>query len=635
MFSRAAKARKPFDVEWVLDVGFYLGRQHIEYYTDARGNGRFQDIPGRLDKLGRPQPRAVANKVYSLVMDAYAMVKQHDPAVEVLPQNVDSMELSNARVAQAYLDHLCFPTQADWRGRRNEALFWTVLVGEGWIKACMDDRKGRPTIEARSPFSIYLDPTPSSHLDCRWIIDVQGMDPEEVYDRFGVEMAASDVDSQDALKMKILREIGMVSGNPTVTVKELWELPGGRRHPKGRHVIWAANRVLLSEPFPYKHSQLPFAQIGHSPIPGVAHYTSGTRIARPLQMELNQYHTQKLIARKKFNNFKVVMDSAVDLEVEFDDSADQILRYDSEGGRIPAPTLLQAQMWPDPQDGIWIGEELDDAVGIHDASRGMAPGRVDSASGIEQLQEADRGRFSEVEATHDRAVARIFGQLLELAKQYVSGEQIVADYSQNGAPQVRRFQTDQFPDKPMLRVVSGGGLPKNRTAKMAQVTSMFASGILGDPAAPPTAAKALKMLDFPSEMNLSGEEIDEMEARAENLLMLAGTPVTPKKWQNHELHRRIHDEARKSSEFASATEAVWSTFEFHLDATDAAELEEIHEEAHRQAEIQRTADEAIAAVEPIEPAPADAPLGATPTPPEAQSGPPLPGPEGAPPACPT
>ena len=241
MFSRAAKARKPFDIEWTLDCAFFVNRQYVEW-RGPHGNseGRFQDIPGRLDKFGRPQPRAVANKIYSLVMDAYAMVKQHDPAVEVLPQNVDSMELSNARVAQAYLEHLCFPTQADWRGRRDEALFWTVLVGEGWIKACMDERKGRPTIEARSPFSIYPDPTPSNYRDCRWIIDVQGMDPEEVYDRFGVEMAASDVDNQDVLKTKILREVGMLTGNPTVTVKELWELPGGKRYPKGRHVIWAA-----------------------------------------------------------------------------------------------------------------------------------------------------------------------------------------------------------------------------------------------------------------------------------------------------------------------------------------------------------------------------------------------------------
>ena len=211
----------------------------------------------------------------------------------------------------------------------------------------------------------------------------------------------------------------------------------------------------------------------------------------------------------------------------------------------------------------------------------------------------------------------------------MDGEQIIADYSQNGAPQVRKFKTDQFPDKPMLRVVSGGGLPKNRTSKMAQVTSMFASGILGDPAVPATSAKALKMLDFPTEMNLSGEDIDEMEARAENLQMLQGIPVTPKKWQNHELHRRIHDDMRKSSEFASATEEVWGVVDFHLEATDAAELEEITEEAHRQAEIQRVADEAVAAVEPAVPA---APIGAGPPTPPDVAQPQGQGPEGAPPA---
>lgn len=590
MFEKAAKARQPLDVEWVLDAAFYCGQHYTEYNTKA---GRFQEIPRKHAKDESPRP--VANKIYSLTMDSYASARSHDPAVELLPTNADAMEIANARVGQAWLDHIASPTQAGWATRRDQALFWTSLCGEGWLKWTIDAEAKRPKIEACSPLEIYPDPTPASYLDCRWIIHSRGMDPEDVYDIFGIELEAAELDPQDVLKQKILREIGMVNGTPTVTVKELWELPC-RRYPKGRHVIWTKGRLLLDEDFPYKHKMLPFTQIGHSPIPGTLHFTSGTRAARPLNMELNLYHAQKIIARQKFANFKWFIDAALNLNEDPDDSDAQVLRGDTQAGRLSPPQILQAQQWADSQDGVWINEEMQNAVGLHDASMGQAPGRVDSASGIEQLQEADKGRLSEIESTLKVAVARGFSMMISLAKQYVRDEQVVPVFSAKGTPQVQRFLTEQFPDEPLMKVVMGGGLPKNRAARRTEVISMWSAGLLGD-----NPQRALQMLDYPTDMNMTGEEQDEMEAMAENLLMLQGTPVTPKPWQNHELHRRIHNEARKSAEFQSATNEVWQIFDHHDTETDTAELDEMRQEAERQQHIKLMLEQVI----PPEPVPAD------------------------------
>ncbi len=582
MYEKAAKARKPLDVEWVLDAAFYCGQHYTEYNQRA---GRFQEVERPANRPNAPRP--VANKIYSLTMDAYASARAVEPTVELLPLNSDAMEISNARVGQAWLDHVCSPTQANWQARRDAALFWTALVGEGWLKWTISGDAKRIVIEACSPLEIYADPTPSSSLDCRWIIHVRGMDPEDVFDLFGVELDASEVDPQDVLKQKVLREIGMVNGTPTVTVKELWELPC-RRYPNGRHIIWAAQRVLLDEDFPYKHKMLPFTQIGHSPIPGTKHFMSGTRTARPLNMELNLYHAQKIIARQKHANFKWFADASLELDADPDDSDDQVLHGNTRNGQLPPPAILQATAWPDSQDGVWINEELQNAVGLHDASQGQAPGRVDSASGIEQLQEADRGRLSEVESTLKTAIARGFGMMISLAKQYMKGEQVVPVYGAKGAPQVARFLTEQFPDEPLMRVITGGGLPKNRAARRQEVISMWSAGLLGE-----DPHRALQMLDYPADLNLTGEERDELEATAENMLMLSGVPVTPKPWQNHELHRRIHNEARKSAEFASATDEVWSMFDHHEAETDTAELDEMRQEAERQQAIKNMLESVI------------------------------------------
>lgn len=599
MFSKAAKARKPHDVEWVLDAAFYLGKQYTEYYKPQNQPGQFRTIP--RDPNNKKAPRPIANKIYSKVMDAYASMATHDPAIESLPQNIDSVSIATAKLEQAYLDHVSFPTQANWLLRRNKTLFWVALCGEGWFKACMRPDNSRPDIETCSPFEIYLPPGVTAYVDAPWIIHARAMDPEDVFERYGIELPASSLDAGDATKNAILREIGMLTGTQTVLVKELWQLPC-RRHPRGRMAAWGGGRLLYSDPhgFPYAHGQLPFMQVGHSPVPGTPHFTSGTRVMRPLQMELNDYHAQKTTNRKKFNNHKWFMDAALaeSMTMRPDDSANQLLIGDSRNGLL-LPQILQGQVWPDSQDGAWITSEMDDAVGLHEASQGSAPGRVDSAQGIESLQEADRSRLVEVEGTMETAIALLFGQLLSLAKQYVKDEQIIQAYSGDSRGLVHRFKTDQFPAKPIVRVVSGGGLPKNRASRRAEIISMWSAGLLGaDP------GKALKMLDYPTDMNLSGIELDQLEAQNENMQLAEGVSITAKKWQNHELHRRVHDEQRKTSEFQSATNDVQAKYQFHMDTHDAAELEEIQEEAARRARI-----EAIAAAA----APPEAPVGGEPT----------------------
>ncbi len=591
-YDEAYKAVQPMHIEWTLDALFYSGKQYADW--DAK-RGQFLTIPRRPTEKSAPRP--VANKIYHFVMDSWAKAVEgieHD--VEALPSTADSMDVSKSKVIQAWLEHVTFPTRANWRGKRDDGLFWVTLAGECWHKWTFDKEKRAVRIDACSPFEVLVDPTPADVSDCRWMIHVLRMSPDAVYERFGVDLPPSALDSSDAGRNAVLREVGMAADTPAVTVKELWELPG-RRHPDGRFIVWADNRILEQGAFPYDHKMLPFTQMGHSPIPGTSHFTSGVRTMRPIQMELNQLHAQKIIGRKNFTNFKWFLDSALaeSMHDRPDDTPNQVLIGDSRNGAMK-PEILQAQVWPDNGDGDWLVSEMQDAVGLHEASMGAAPGRVDSASGIEQLQEADKGRLSKVESTHDTAVARGFGMLVALAKQFVDEEQIVADYSRSAAPAVHRFKTDDFPDEPMIRVVRGGGLPKNRAARTAQIVAWYAAGLLGE-----NPRKALELMGVPADMNLTGEERDIMEAEQENMLMLAGIPVTPSKWQNHEVHRRVHNEFRKTSEFQSGTQALWSMMEFHMDDTDVSELVEIREEAERQQHITETVESVI----PTEPPPVD------------------------------
>lgn len=582
-YEAANQARRPIEIEWLLDIAFFCAKQYTEYDGTSK---MLREIP--REKGREKAPRPIDNRIYSLVMDAYASARGIEADVEVLPTNTDSMAVSDAKVQQAFLDHITGPTQAKWEVRRDRALFYTSLIGEGWLKWTYQKDRKRPDIETCSALEIYLDPTPEHYLDARWLIHARGMAPEDVYDIYGIELPPDALDR--SAKNAVLREVGMITNTPTVLVKELWELPS-RRFLRGRFITWAGNHILQTSDFPYDHGKLPFTQIGHSPIPTTARYMSGTRTARPLQMELNQYHAQKTTSRKKFANFKWFIDSTMAESMSGtlpDDSEDQVLVGDSRNGTMK-PEILQAQNWPDSQDGEWIEAAFQNAVGMHEASTGQAPGRVDSAQGIEQLQEADRGRLTEVEGTLKTAVAMGFGMVLSLARQYMTEEQIIPDFSNDAGPQVHHWIASDMPEDPMVRVVLGGGLPKNRAARRQEIIAMWTAGLLGE-----DPGKALKMLDYPTDMNLTGIEKDEAEAWNENLCLLRGMPVTAKKWQNHEVHRRVHDECRKTAEFASSTDDVWKMFDHHMQDTDTQELVEIQEEAERQARIQAIADAAVA-----------------------------------------
>lgn len=611
LFAKAAAARKPFDVEWILDIAFYCGKQYTEWHQPRNGTGRFRTIP-RATGDEQDSPRPISNKIYHFIADSYAQAKKDDAALEVLPTNVDATALSDARVAEAWLAHVTAPTEANWLSRRNAALFWAVLCGEGWNKWLMPRGKGRPDIEACSPLEVYLPPNCASYLDARWIIHARAMNADDVFEAYGKELPPTAVDSVDTTKATILREIGLSSGTPTVTVKELWELPG-RRHPGGRFVTWAGDMILDNGPFPYKHGLLPFTQVIHSVVPGTAHGTSGTRVMRPQQMALNKYDAQRMTSEDNFANFKWFYDTSLQLSAKPDRSRNQVLTGDTSQGQLSAPQIIQAQVWPDSQNGQWLVENMQDSVGLHAASQGAAPGRVDSAQGIESLQEADRGRLSELESTGDIALARGFGMLLELARQYVSGDVMVADYSRDGAPAVRRFKTESFPKEPMLRVTRGDGLPSNKASRNAEVIARFTSGIYGDPMVEATRRFALSLLGGSPGGIVTPEQRDEMEAWNENMQMLAGQYVTPEKWQNHELHRRVLDECRKTAEFASATDTVRGMFAMHEEETTKVELEEIVEEAARQAAIQAGVAKAQAAYNPTPPPPPDT-MGGAPTP---------------------
>jgi hypothetical protein len=575
LFDMAKRARLPYDKEAWLNFMFYLGEQYVEWGDSTMTVRRIQRQPGMKNT-----PRPTANKIMHFVNQEHSMVLQTRPTVDVLPASEDPSDISNANVANAYLTWLGDAQVADWDGELADAVHNALCGIEGYIKWVWNPRLDRGDILSCSPLDIYPDPYVKKFKNARYLIHSQFMDVEQVYDIYGKEVRPTNVDKADPVKVALMREMGMAPVLQGCIVNELWMKPS-RRHPEGLFVVWTSHDQLVEpDKFPYHHGRLPFTQIGSIPRPGSQHYSSAVSFLRAPQMELNKFHAQMIMTREAFANPKWFIASELELEADPDDSPNQILRGNTNNGQLK-PMLIQPTMMPPNDAGAWISTEMMNVVGLHEVSQAQVPGRVEAAKAIELLKESDDGRLSELLRTIKHAIAEGYWQQLMLAKQYMSAEKIVQTYSPEGMPEARKFSKSQIKPGMKIKVTMGTGLANTRAARTDQLMLMWDNGIIQD------RELMAELLEVPVSSVSPSNSFDIRLARNENITMSEGTAIVPNSWDNHDIHRREHNNYRKTQEFLELDSKIKSKYEFHVQTHDQLQIQQLG----HQLQIQQMAAE--------------------------------------------
>ena len=624
LFEAAKRARLPYDKETWLNVAFYLGEQYVEW-SDAASSIR--RIP-RMDGMNHV-PRPVSNKIMHFVQSELANVLQTRPTKDVLPATEDPNDISNANVANAYLEWLQEPQIADFDGELAEAALWALCSTEGYLKWIWNPRldngsgsKGRPDIVCCSPLDVYPDPYAKKFSNCRYIIHSQFMDVEQVYDIYNVEMSATDVERADPTKVALMREMGMAPVLQGVYVNELWMKPC-RRYPDGLYVVWSNHKVLVEPgPFPYEHKRLPFTQIGSIGRPGTLHYTSAVTFLRTPQMELNKIHAQMIQTREAFANPKWFIPSELEMEEDPDDSPNQILRGNTQGGLLK-PLLITPTQMPPNDAGAWVAQEMMDIVGLHEVSSGQVPGRVEAAKAISQLQDQDDARLNEMLRTIEASISEGFYQLLMLARQYHQGDQMVATYSREGVAEVKKFLSTAISPGMRIRVTMGSGLSRSRAARTEQLMTMWQNQIISD------KELMAELMDLPISSVSPDNAFDIRLARNENYTMADGVPITPNSWDNHDIHRREHNNYRKTHEYQMLDSHIKTMYEYHVQMHDQLEVQSLGHQLQIQ-QLSAAVANGVGFSMPAPGQPGPAAPGAGGPPGGAQGGAPAPAPSGGP-----
>lgn len=566
----SADARRPFDKDALLNLAFYLDEQYVEWKDDL---ATIQRIP--RDERYRNAPRPVVNKIMHFVAQEHAFALQSKPTADVLPATDDPIDVSEAKVAKAYLDYITDETVVGFDRILSDAVHWALTCNESYLKWIYNPRLGRPDVLFCPSLDVYTDPYATNFKKCRYVIHSQFMDVEQIYDIWGKEVKPEQQDRADIQKAALLRELGQSSVVNGATVNELWMKPN-RRYPDGVYCVWVSRDQLVEpDKFPYRHGRIPFTQIGQIPRPASQHYASAVKYLRSAQMELNKYHAQRIMIREHFANPKWWIDSMLELEEDPNDAPNQILRGNSQNGTL-RPEIIQPTSMGGGDEGAWIVDEMMNIVGQHEVSQAQVPGRVESAKAIEMLKEADVSRNAELMNTIKTAISEGFWQVLMLAKQYVSEATIVQTYSREGVPEVKRFKADNVKEGMRIRVTMGSGLARTRAAREDQLLNYWDRGIIRDP------EKMTELLELPTPEFVSEAAYDTRLAKNENLIMVKGDAITPNSWDNHAIHIREHNAFRKTHEFFLLDLEIQKKYEFHVDQHKKLMKEQLMEQIELQ-----------------------------------------------------
>jgi hypothetical protein len=572
----AKEARRPFDRDTWLNMAFYLDEQYVEWVDTT---ATLRRIP--RSESAPNQPRPVANKMMYFAQQELAYVMASKPSVDILAANDDPVAVSNSIVTNAYCQWAADPNEADFPAELRDSAMWAIVGGEGYLKWYWDEAEKRPGVTSVNSLDLYVDPYAKNFYRARYMIHSQFMDVEQIYDIYGIELKPDEVQRSDVDRTALLRGMGAAPVLEGVEINELW-MKASRRFPKGKFVVWAGNKIIVDQDFPYRHGLLPFTQIGAIDRPGSQHYASPLKYMRSAQMELNKYHAQRIMIREAFASPKWWIDSQLELEEDPNDSPRQVLRGNSHGGQLK-PELLQPTTFADNNEGEWIGQEMMNIIGLHEVSQGQVPGRVEAAKAIEMLRQSDQSRQSTMLDTMERSISKGFYQWIMLAKQFAREQQIVTVYSRDGIPEVHQFKSDQVEPSMRVRVTMGSTLGVTRAARADNVINLVDHGILKDP------EQIVDLLELPMQSITPDKAYDQRLARNENITMKSGDAIVPNSWDNHDVHIRIHNNFRKTTEFLGLSDKKKSLFEFHVDQHERMEADQLAKQAQRMQLMQQAA----------------------------------------------
>ena len=551
--------RELMERQWKLNLSFYKGKQYVFYNRKSR---RMESLPTDDGDKPRYRVRLVANQIAPNSNGLLARLTKTKPTFFATPAQADYEAIKATEVAESLLDY--WWDTFSLGSKREEAMLWAIICGNGFWKISWDDKVGssvklmlnpdgepivNPIIEhlfkdrlgkmgldagefekevfegeikvdVMAPFDVLLDDSAQVFEDCKYAFCVHPMSSDEIYSRYNVRLKPNAINRYPDETLPGM--FGTTSGKTKQNVRTVFVgyfLPGPE-FPEGRYVAFtkSPNIVLYDGPWPYPFKKLPLVKFPGMRIPGQLYDTSVVEQAIPLQKELNRTLSQ-MIEYKNLTLKPQMLAPVGSLRQRMTDEPGAIFEYNPVAGKVPEAIPIQSlpsYVFQHLQD---LGQRLRDTFGLNEISDGAVPPNVEAGVAIDLLQEAATDRLAPQILMMEKGLERAGNMMLELAQRYYNEPRLIMLAGAGSKAKVSRFESADIIAGVQVKVETGSGLPRTRAGKQARVMQMLQMGIIS----PTKAYKYLDMADFKT---LQAQfEADEEQAMRENDRLIVGEPI--------------------------------------------------------------------------------------------------------------
>ena len=606
-FDRRRKERRPFEMQWQLNIAFIEGNQFVDVNPAVWA---LEEIP----KLTWYQEREAFNQIAPIVESRLARLSRMRPILRARPGTNEQKDLFAAKVGTGLAQHTYRERRIQRAQARGNA--WMESTGTVFDKniwnpqsgpiigavehgddvdlglPVMPDevRAGDLDVAVASSFELYPDSSYRDDLDdCHSIIHAKAYHVDEVLEYWNVVVTPESL-SAIQLEPAEAGSGGLGYGgsggfryktsemDDHVLVKEYWEKPS-RVHPDGQLILVAGGKLLHAGPMPFRVGEegkldFPFVRRVCVERPGCFWGRSIVERLIPVQRRYNALRNRKAeyLNRTALGQW-TAEDGAVDLE-DFEKRAGEpgaVLVY-QRGYARPEPVEMKPLPVAFQTEEQALLQEFSMLSGVSEMSRhSEAPAGVKSGVALAIALEQDDTRLTLTANNIEKALVESGKQWLRLYKQFVQDERVLKLVGENNVVEVLAWTgADIRSDDLIVEPVSAA--LESPAQRRQMVFELLTTGLLNDPETGvidrETRAKVLEMIELGNwETADHFDQLQIARAERENLVIEEGQMAQAASYDDHVIHINRHTKFRLTVEYeakVAANPQMGALFDAHV-----------------------------------------------------------------------
>jgi hypothetical protein len=339
----------------------------------------------------------------------------------------------------------------------------------------------RPTLERVSPFDMFVDPEATCMEDASWIAQRIVRPLEEVRSdkryNYGPRRSikADAVISSDWLSQDQRKKLD--SDVERVTIWEYYDIAN-----EMMCVFTQGGDEYLVDPqeMPYVFGH-PYEFIANYDVPDEFYPIGDLEMVEAPQQELNKTRSQMMNHRKKYGRKYLYRASALGpegrqgLESNEDNIAIEVIDDNQPLQDVIMPVPITPMAGDLYQYSDIIQGDMDKVSGVNEYARGATPEIRRTATEAAMIQDGANARSADKLSLIEIAIGRIARKILQLAQQYMTGEQAARITGADGKQFWFKYSHEDIEGEFDFQVEGGSTQPQNETFRRQQAVAMMNS----------------------------------------------------------------------------------------------------------------------------------------------------------------